>query len=344
MVEKSVNRAKKVAKKAKKAPRKPRRTFRDPTGLNLVVCNDRPTDPQGFTWTLYLVNDLGVPLEHVVVESFGFASDGPQIITTSPGRKEIGSMPNETAVELERFDDGELDFVVEYIIHAICMGEPRLGTVTRGKATWLPPRGPVPVLDREGSVLLVGLYDAAGAKVDLRVLLPALQFAADKHRSQRRKDMEASPYINHPIAVVNVLFQIGDIRDTTTLVAGVLHDTIEDTETTGPEIEAAFGAEVRAVVEEVTDDKRLPKDERKQLQIEHASTLSKPARQVKIADKITNLEDLVDRPPSDWGVERKREYVAWACAVVDKVRAASPRLERRFDEVARRCRKQFEGA
>src|SRR5262245_63737378 len=103
---------------------------------------------------------------------------------------------------------------------------------------------------------------------DFAVLLRALHFSADKHRTQRRKDALASPYINHPIEVAHVLAGEGGVTDVTTLVGAILHDTIEDTETTPEELEAAFGPEVRALVEEVTDDKSLPKLERKQLQIE----------------------------------------------------------------------------
>src|SRR4051812_9768931 len=101
-------------------------------------------------------------------------------------------------------------------------------------------------------------------------LLHALHFAADKHRDQRRKDVGASPYINHPIEVAELLARVGDITDRVTLQAAILHDTIEDTNTTPEELDAAFGPDVRRVVEEVTDDKNLKKEERKRLQIEHA--------------------------------------------------------------------------
>ena len=98
-------------------------------------------------------------------------------------------------------------------------------------------------------------------------LLKAVHFAADKHRSQRRKDVEASPYINHPIEVAELLARVGGATDLVLLQAAVLHDTIEDTKTSPEELEAVFGLEVRRVVEEVTDDKRLPKAERKRLQL-----------------------------------------------------------------------------
>src|SRR3954464_12991765 len=115
-------------------------------------------------------------------------------------------------------------------------------------------------------------------------LLAALHFAADKHRDQRRKDAGASPYINHPIEVAELLARVGGVRDLVVLQAAILHDTIEDTQTTPGELEAHFGARVRKVVEEVTDDTTLLKVDRKRLQIEHAPHLSREAQLVKLAD------------------------------------------------------------
>jgi (p)ppGpp synthase/HD superfamily hydrolase len=169
-------------------------------------------------------------------------------------------------------------------------------------------------------------------------LLRALAFAAGKHRDQRRKDLHASPYINHPIEVAAVLAEVGGISDGATLVAALLHDTIEDTETTGAEIEALFHGQIRTVVEEVTDDKSLPKDERKRLQIVHAPALSTEAKLVKIADKIANLHDLLHAPPVSWSLARRREYLEWTEQVVAGCRGVNAALERRFDELLREGR------
>ncbi|KAA6187736.1 bifunctional (p)ppGpp synthetase/guanosine-3',5'-bis(diphosphate) 3'-pyrophosphohydrolase [Thiohalocapsa marina] len=167
-------------------------------------------------------------------------------------------------------------------------------------------------------------------------VLAAVAFAADKHRAQRRKDAEASPYINHPIAVADLLVNQGGIHDATVVCAAVLHDTIEDTETTAAELTAIFGASVTAVVLEVTDDKALHKQVRKQRQIEHAPKLSPEAKLVKLADKICNLRDLLDSPPHDWSLERKQAYFHWAARVVDGVRGTHPRLEALFDHLLSR--------
>jgi len=171
----------------------------------------------------------------------------------------------------------------------------------------------------------------------LAILLRATAFAAHKHRNQRRKDLEMSPYINHPIAVAMVLAGEGGIRDAAILAAALLHDTIEDTETTPEELTAAFGAEVAGIVLEVTDDKRLPKAERKRLQIEHAATASPQAKLVKLGDKICNLRDIVATPPHDWSEARKREYFLWASQVVAGCRGVNPRLEQVFDQAMGNC-------
>ena len=165
-----------------------------------------------------------------------------------------------------------------------------------------------------------------------RLLVDALDFAAYKHRLQRRKDPEASPYINHPIALAHVLCDEAGIGNAKTLAAAVLHDTIEDTETTYEELRERFGRTVAGVVREVSDDKTLPKVERKRLQIEHAGELSRRARLVKLADKICNVRDVASNPPHDWPLARRREYFDWAKAVVDRIRGTNARLERAFDE------------
>ncbi len=163
------------------------------------------------------------------------------------------------------------------------------------------------------------------------MLIGALSFAADKHRNQRRKDNEASPYINHPIMLAKILAVEGGVEEGTVLCAALLHDTIEDTETSYNELAEQFGYEIADVVREVTDDKALPKAERKQLQIEHAPHLSQAAKLVKLADKIANLRDVADHPPSKWPLERRREYFDWAKRVVDGLRGAHARLEAAFD-------------
>lgn len=163
-------------------------------------------------------------------------------------------------------------------------------------------------------------------------LLNALAFAAHKHRDQRRKDAVASPYINHPIALANVLANEAGIDDERVLIAAILHDTIEDTETTEQELAREFGQEIGALVMEVSDDKNLSKAERKRLQVEHASTISRRAKLVKLADKICNLRDVVGSPPSGWSLSRKQEYFDWARAVVDGLRGVHPALEHIFDE------------
>lgn len=163
------------------------------------------------------------------------------------------------------------------------------------------------------------------------LLLKAIAFAAEKHRHQRRKDPEASPYINHPIDLANVLVQEGRVMDTTVLIAAVLHDTLEDTETTPDELAMVFGGEIRDIVMEVTDNKTLKKRKRKELQIKHGPHLSHKARLVKLADKICNLRDVAVNPPARWPLKRQIEYFDWAKSVIDGLRGTHARLEALFD-------------
>ncbi|SRR5579871_1282008 len=169
----------------------------------------------------------------------------------------------------------------------------------------------------------------------MQTLIAALAFAAHKHRDQRRKDASASPYINHPISLAQVLANEGGVRDEDVLTAAVLHDTIEDTQTTAAELEQHFGARIASIVMEVTDDKSLPKHERKRLQIEHAASISREAKLVKLADKICNLRDVAHHPPAGWSRERRMEYFDWAKAVVDNLRGVHAGLENLFDQAYR---------
>ena len=168
---------------------------------------------------------------------------------------------------------------------------------------------------------------------ELSLLVKATSFAAQKHKDQRRKDDASSPYINHPVALADVLVHEAGIIDLQTIVAALLHDTIEDTQTTPEEIELHFGATIRSVVEEVSDDKSLGKQACKQMQIVKAPGLSSRARAVKLADKICNLRDVVVNPPSGWQLERRQAYFDWAKRVIDGLRGEHAVLETLFDQV-----------
>ena len=169
-------------------------------------------------------------------------------------------------------------------------------------------------------------------KGELALLLKAFAFAAHKHRDQRRQDQAASPYINHPIALADILWNEAGIEEPTVLCAALLHDTVEDTETTEEELLELFGPRIAAIVMEVTDDKSLPKAERKRLQVENAPGISREARLVKLADKISNVRDVASAPPADWPLERRREYFDWARRVVDGLRGVDTGLEALFDQ------------
>jgi guanosine-3',5'-bis(diphosphate) 3'-pyrophosphohydrolase len=171
---------------------------------------------------------------------------------------------------------------------------------------------------------------------DTGVLIKAIAFAAEKHRRQRRRDAEASPYINHPIALANLLANEGGIADLSVLCAAILHDTVEDTETTEAELEQLFGGKVKSIVMEVTDDPSLKKTEQKQRQIDRAPHMSPEAKLVKLADKICNLKDVLDAPPTSWSTERKQIYVDQGIKVVAGLRGIHPGLESIFDGLVQR--------
>jgi guanosine-3',5'-bis(diphosphate) 3'-pyrophosphohydrolase len=168
---------------------------------------------------------------------------------------------------------------------------------------------------------------------DLKLVLKALVFAAQKHTHQRRKDIEASPYINHPISLAGILCNEGGISDIDTICGALLHDTVEDTNTTAEELEREFGVAIRDIVMDVTDDKSLSKADRKQAQIDHAAQLSEQAKLIKLADKISNLRDVRDNAPAHWSLQRRQAYFEWAGKVIDQLRGAHPGLEAIFDEI-----------
>ena len=178
---------------------------------------------------------------------------------------------------------------------------------------------------------------SAASGGDVQALLQAISFAAEKHRHQRRKDKDASPYINHPIALAALLNTVGGVSDVVVLQAAILHDTVEDTDTSYDELVAHFGRRVADIVMEVTDDKHLEKPRRKALQIEHAPHASREAALVKLADKICNLRDVATSPPDRWTLERRQEYFDWARQVVDGLpRVSEPLLAAFHDALALR--------
>ncbi len=174
--------------------------------------------------------------------------------------------------------------------------------------------------------------------MDNKIVLRAAHFSALKHRNQRRKGIEASPYINHPIFVAMIIADVGGVGDPEILAAALLHDTLEDTDTSPDELENKFGERVRKLVEEVTDDKKLPKQVRKTRQIEHAAGTSEGAVLIKLGDTISNVLDVTESPPSDWSLERRKEYLDWAEEVINNCSNVNGKLKRYFDDVLARGR------
>ena len=179
-------------------------------------------------------------------------------------------------------------------------------------------------------------------KNDLSKLLQAASFSAKKHSFQKRKGADGEPYINHPLEVANLLVNVGKVEDYDILIAAILHDTVEDTDTTAEQLTEMFGENVSSMVLEVTDDKSLPKKERKQRQIEHAPHLSIGAKQIKLCDKISNITDVTHNPPHDWSNERRLEYINWGEKVVAGLRGVNPDLEDYFDNLVTKAKAKFQ--
>lgn len=182
--------------------------------------------------------------------------------------------------------------------------------------------------------------DHAAAAGSMTRVVDAIAFAAHAHRAQRRKDKDSTPYINHPVALVHILAVEAGIDDADVLCAAALHDYLEDCcgEDGQPTLEEGrdllhrrFGLQVLALVEAVSDDKTLPKAERKRRQVEHAAHAPLGARLIKLADKTANLRDLSEFPPADWPAFRRREYFDWAARVIDPMRGTHAALEALFD-------------
>jgi len=174
---------------------------------------------------------------------------------------------------------------------------------------------------------------------ELLGMLEALAFSAARHRHQKRKGRLASPYINHPIEVAHIIVREGGVTTAPVLTAALLHDTIEDTDTTAAELAERFGEEVASIVLEVSDDPALSKAEQRRRQEAGAVDLSYGAKIIRIADKTANVRDLVDDPPSTWGVRLRREYLEWTRRVVDRCRGTNEGLERAYDDAYERARR-----
>jgi guanosine-3',5'-bis(diphosphate) 3'-pyrophosphohydrolase len=171
---------------------------------------------------------------------------------------------------------------------------------------------------------------------NIQSILSAAHYAADKHANKRRKGAAAEPYVNHLIEVAHLVSATVSEPDPNLIIAALLHDVIEDVGVTKEELIQRFGADVADLVVEMTDDKALPKAERKQLQIQHAPKLSPRAQTIKLADKISNLRSILTSPPTNWDHRRKREYFDWAKSVVDGLTAPNPILKVEFENTLQR--------
>lgn len=176
---------------------------------------------------------------------------------------------------------------------------------------------------------------------EVLLLARAFHFAAERHTGQIRKGEAGEPYVNHVADVACRVAEATAGRDAALVAAALLHDTVEDTGATEAEIIQAFGAEVAALVMEVTDDKSLPKAERKRAQAAHAPHLSDRAKRLKLADKASNLTQIVESPPAGWSHERRLAYADWAEQVLAGLRGVDPAMEAAVEQAIARVRTKF---
>lgn len=189
--------------------------------------------------------------------------------------------------------------------------------------------------ERFESHLVQGLSDGKFSLQDIHNIIKALNFAAEKHKIQTRKDAAKTPYIIHPMGVADSIMMIGNVYDAHILMGALLHDTVEDTNTTFEELNQTFGTTIEAYIREVTDDKSIPKIERKRMQVVHAPAASAGATVIKLADKLYNLNDIIQNPPPYWPIERRNEYFRWAQEVINGLPPINDALKKAiFDAVA----------
>lgn len=179
------------------------------------------------------------------------------------------------------------------------------------------------------------------------LIFKALNFAAERHKHQLRKGEIKVPYINHPIKVITVLTEFQE-DSPELLSAAALHDVVEDTARGEKEInllsdniKEQFGNQVLNLIIEVSDDKSLPYQERKRLQVENTPYLSNNAKKIKIADKICNIKDMINDPPIDWPTERKVKYLEWAEKVIEGARGVNQSMETYFDQVKKEAHQKL---
>jgi guanosine-3',5'-bis(diphosphate) 3'-pyrophosphohydrolase len=168
--------------------------------------------------------------------------------------------------------------------------------------------------------------------VSLQKVFEALEFAAYKHRRQKRKGAIGIPYINHPIEVAGMLVRSMNEPSKELIIAALLHDTMEDTDVSNEEIEEKFGKQISDIVSEVTDNMSLPSEKRRKIQIEKAHSLSYEARCIKITDKTCNIHDMLYTKVM-WSRKRKINYIIWAKNIVEQIQGTHNDLESAFNNM-----------
>jgi len=160
------------------------------------------------------------------------------------------------------------------------------------------------------------------------IVFEALDFAARRHRDQRRKGPGGAPYVNHLIEVVRLLSVVAGVEDPEVLAAGALHDVLEDTKTQPEELTEHFGSRVTNLVRSLTDDRTLSRETRRAITLKHLSIAEEIVRLIKLADLTSNVAEL----PSDWDHERRQTYLDWSARAAQLCFGQSEALDRLYQQ------------
>jgi len=161
---------------------------------------------------------------------------------------------------------------------------------------------------------------------ELQLVAKALEFCVDAHRGQFRDGEAAVPYACHPVEVMLTLRHFGGVTDETILTAALLHDTVEDTETTLDDIRREFGDGVAALVDAVTRvEPERPEGMSKEdfwllrtgLLLEEIERMPHGARLIKLSDRLSNISES-EKTRSGNKLGRYRRQTVWILQTIPR--------------------------
>jgi len=178
-----------------------------------------------------------------------------------------------------------------------------------------------------------GMDRGALNEKDAEAVLGAAIFATEKHKSQVRSNEKKTPYIIHPIEVADLVMKIGHVYDKDVLITALLHDVMDDTQTTYEQITSLYGTKVSSYLEEMTSKQGLSLKEQKKQQIMQAFRQNPSVAIIKLSDKLSNLKTLATSPPPSWSRDRIDQYFQWAQTVIENLPESNQLLKKAVKNV-----------